>query len=317
MKTAYSTAAPVAESGSRVSRILAPTDFSPLSLAAVEATVEMVMASPGTSATLLHVVDPRDENTGNCGTPHLHTGLPGRINCADLEMKDLRSRYSAGMHNHEALDSRVVSGAPAQVICDMARDEGFDLIVMSSHGRMGLARMLIGSVAEKVVQQAPCPVLVAKCFTRSGGVLETKPPTFRFTRLLVGYDHRAGSRHALDMAGALGAREGAHVTLVHALEPAPACPPCGVNADAHAACLRDALDRLAEVRDRNLPDSHDWDLRVEMGQPWDVIVKLARETRSDLIIVGPHEYTRWGHSYVGSTAQRVVRQAQCPVLVVK
>jgi universal stress protein A len=56
---------------------------------------------------------------------------------------------------------------------------------------------------------------------------------------------------------------------------------------------------------------------VEMGEPWEVIVKLAGETRCDLIVVGPHEHTRWGHSYVGSTAQWVVRQAKCPVLVVK
>jgi nucleotide-binding universal stress UspA family protein len=275
MKNAYSTAAPVAESGSRVSRILAPTDFSPLSMAAVDATVEMVMASPGTSATLLHVVEPTVERSGayGYGVPQLHAPLPSTINHADRVMKDLRSRYSAVMHGHEApLDTRIMAGAPARVICDMARDEGFDLIVMSSHGHMGLARMLIGSVAETVVQQAPCPVLVAKCFIRTDGGLASRTPSFRFTRLLVGYDHRSGARHALDMACDLGAQAGSHITLVHALQPAPDCPRSGVDAAAHEACLRKALDSLEEVRVRMLPDSHDWDLRVEMGEPWEVIV---------------------------------------------
>lgn len=169
MKIAYSTAVPVgAEPGSRVSRILAPTDFSPLSLAAVDATVAMGMASPGSSVTLLHVVDPTHERHEEHGTTHRRADLPGRINQADRMMKKLHSKY--GSRHGGALETRLVTGDAARTICDMARDESFDLIAMSSHGHMGLARTLIGGVAEQVVQHAPCPVLVAKAFaTKDGG----------------------------------------------------------------------------------------------------------------------------------------------------
>jgi nucleotide-binding universal stress UspA family protein len=315
MKMAYGTAAPVgAELGSRVSRILAPTDFSPLSLAAVDATVAMVMASPGSSVTLLHVVDPTHERDGEHEPAH-RTDLPGRINQADRMMKKLRSKY--GSRHGDVLETRVMTGDAARTICDMARDESFDLIATSSHGHMGLARTLIGSVTEQVVQHAPCPVLVAKAFAKKDGVPAPRTPVFKFRRILVGYDHRAGARHALNMAGALSSQEGSHVTLVHVMEPAPAFTPCQEEKAACCERLREALEKLELVRTRKLPNSHDWDLRVEVGEPWEVIVNMANETGSDLVIVGPHEHTRWGHSYVGSTAQWVVRQANCPVLVVK
>lgn len=316
MKIAFSTTAPVgAAPGSRVSRILAPTDFSPLSLAAVHATVALVVASPGSSVTLLHVVDPAGERNGDDGTGLQRTGLPTRMNHADRMMKKLRSKYR--VHPGDALETRVMTGEAAGIICDMARDESFDLIVMSSHGHMGLARTRIGSVAEQVVQHAPCPVLVAKSFGNQDGVPVVRTPVFKFKRILVGYDHRAGARHALNMARALSIQEGSHVTLVHVLEPAPVFVPCPAEKEACCERLREAFENLDKVRTTKLPHSHDWDLRVETGEPWEVIVTLARETDSDLVIVGPHEHTRWGHAYVGSTAQWVVRQAECPVLVVK
>ncbi|QIF02354.1 universal stress protein [Roseimicrobium sp. ORNL1] len=315
MKIAHSTAPVVAEPGSRVSRILAPTDFSPFSLAAVDATVALVMASPGSTVTLLHVVDPKDEPTAEHGTAHRGTNLPSRINHADRMMKQLRTKY--GAHDGDTLETRVMTGDAARSICEMARNESFDLIVTSSHGHMGLARTLIGSVAEQVVQHAPCPVLVTKAFANSDGVPTLRTPVFKFKRIVVGYDHRAGARHALNMARALSNQEGSHVTLVHVLEPAPAFVLCPAEKKACSDRLHKALEKLDEVRTTKLPLSHDWDLRVEVGEPWDVIVKLAKEKDSDLVIVGPHEHTRWGHSYVGSTAQWVVRQAWCPVLVVK
>jgi nucleotide-binding universal stress UspA family protein len=315
MKIAHSTAPVVAEPASRLGRILAPTDFSPLSKAAVDATMALVMANHGASVTLLHVVEPSVEISGKSRSPHPHASFSSRIEQANQSMKEWRAGYSDNLG--EALETRVVTGAAAQTICDMAREEGFDLIVLSSHGHMGLDSTAIGSVAEQVVQVAPCPVLVAKAFTQRDGVPVLRKLAFKFAHILVGYDHRAGSRHALDMACTLSERDGSQITLVHSLEPAPVGLACAVDSQKQVRRIREAMDRLAMLRERKLPDSHDWDLRVEMGAPWDVIVKSATESSCDLIIVGPHEHTRWGHCYVGSTAQRVVREAPCSVLVVK
>ena len=178
--------------------------------------------------------------------------------------------------------------------------------------------LLPGHVAEQVVQEAPCTVLVMKSADkRQDAEMAPGSSPLRFRRMVVGYDHRAGARHALEMACGLGSKQGCHITLVHAMEPAPVFPECMESMHERDVCVHEALDRLAQVRAQCLPEAHDWELRVEMGEAWDVITRAAKDTRSDLIVVGPHEHTRWGHSYVGSTAQWVVRQAQCPVLVVK
>ncbi len=315
MKTAYHAPAPVAGFAARVGRILAPTDFSPISRAAVNATVAMLEGNPEASLTLLHVVDTVEPEEGDdpaCEALHRHT-LASRVNHADRRMKELRAEYG----DRSGLESRIIAGQAARTICDIARDESYDLIVMSSHGHAGLARIIIGSVAEQVVQEAPCAVLVAKPPKNQAGEFVLGPVPLKFARLLVGYDHRAGSRHALDMARELAETEDSQITLVHALQPAPLLPDCPADPQARAELLQEALDKLAAVRSRRLPAAENWTLRVEVGEPWDVIVRIAKETCSDLIVVGPHEHTRWGHCYVGSTAQRVVRRASCPVLVVK
>ncbi len=302
------------ETAARVSRILAPTDFSPLSKAAVDATIAMLERSPGTSVTVAHVVDPhrviKDEIV--CDESHSHT-LSTRLNHADKLMRELRTEYG----ERTGLETRIVAGNAARAICDMAKDEGYDLIVMSSHGHTGLARVLIGSVAEQVVQEAPCAILVAKPPKDEAGEFLQGPAPLKFRRFLVGYDHRAGARHALDMARELAGSRESHVTLVQALEPDPVGLDPVADAQMRATRLDEALKKLTGVRARHQPAGVGWDLRVEIGEPWDVIVRVAKETSSDLIVVGPHEHTRWGHCYVGSTAQRVVRLAHCPVMVVK
>jgi nucleotide-binding universal stress UspA family protein len=60
------------------------------------------------------------------------------------------------------IDKRIEVGKPEQTICDVAREVGADVIVVGSHGRTGLGRLLIGSVSEHVVRHAPCPVLVVR-----------------------------------------------------------------------------------------------------------------------------------------------------------
>jgi nucleotide-binding universal stress UspA family protein len=299
---------------SRITRILAPTDFSPLSKAAVCAAVAMLEGNPEASLTLMHAVDPgaSPSEEGCGGVPRAHP-LAARVNHADRLMKNLRAECGC----HAEMDSRIVTGDAAHAICGLAKDENYDLIVMSSHGRTGLARVLIGSVAERVIKEAPCAILVAKPPKDKAGELMVTPVSLKFMRLLVGYDHRAGSRHALDLARDLAKSRGGHITLVHALEPVPIIPGCPTNGESRQARLHEALEKLGEVRRRCLTSAEEWDLRVEVGEPWEVIVRVAEETCSDIIIVGPHEYTRWGHAYVGSTAQRVVRFAPCPVLVVK
>jgi nucleotide-binding universal stress UspA family protein len=295
----------------RLQRILVPTDFSPLSRVAVDAALSLFKYTPATSLTLLHVVEPIVSPGITDPGMMVDFTLEARVEAAETELEHLRDVYGPQMR----LEARLLTGSPARTLCDLAADEHFDLIVLSSHGHTGLNRILIGSVAEQVVQEAHCPVLVVKLPRNELGQFLPDPADLKLDHILVGYDHRRGADLALQKAVDLAGHYKSGLTLVHALEPIH----FGASTDPkkEAACIDAAMLELSGVRARHLPESAHWRLLVQAGYPWDVITACAKQIECDLIVVGPHDHTRWGHSFVGSTAQRVVRLAPCAVLTIK
>lgn len=142
-----------------VKRILVPTDFSECARAAF-APARMLAEMTGAEIVLLHIV----------GLPHYQGAGHGLVIIPSHEQHErLRKSAREGLDRlvGEAFPSvtvrRVVAcGAPAEEIVEQARSEKADLIVMSTRGRTGLRRWLIGSVAERVVRAAECPVLTVK-----------------------------------------------------------------------------------------------------------------------------------------------------------
>jgi nucleotide-binding universal stress UspA family protein len=91
--------------------------------------------------------------------PNVGELLEGLIAHAERQLAVLKQSASAlGL----AINTAVVSGRPAHAIVEHAKDGGFDLIVMGTHGRTGLSHAMMGSVAERVVRRAPCPVLTVQ-----------------------------------------------------------------------------------------------------------------------------------------------------------
>jgi len=298
----------------RLNRVLAPTDFSRLSDSAIDVAMSLVAQRPEAAVTLLHVLEPLPlHETVDCGIPP-DIALSLRVDLAEKEMHRLRGVHSS----HPDLSTRVLVGNVAEDICKVAEEEQFDLIVLSSHGRTGLPGVMIGSVAEHVLHEAPCPVLVVKPPKGADGEFLRTPFRLGFKRLMVGLDHRSSDCHALETARKICRDSHGHITLVEALEVPPQrsdreMPPM----EGEPQELRELRAVLERVRTEHLPESADWEVRVAVGMPWDVITKAAKEEGSDLIVVGPHEYTRWGHGFNGSTVQHVVHLACCPVLLVK
>lgn len=138
------------------SRILAPTDFSPQSCQAVELALKMV-ARPD-QLVVLHVAPP--QHTFAVGDPALAWQAISDEDRAEELRKTLRSKFNE--RRFEEVRFEVVFGAPAEEIAKFAEQDGSELIVLPSHGRTGLARLMIGSVAERVVRLAHCPVLVLR-----------------------------------------------------------------------------------------------------------------------------------------------------------
>jgi nucleotide-binding universal stress UspA family protein len=204
--------------------------------------------------------------------------------------------------------SKMLNGLPWQQIVDAAQGEpGLGLIVIGTHGRTGLSRVLMGSVAELVVRHAPCPVLTV----RPGN--EPAP----YTHVLCPIDLSKPAREAMNVAAELVKPGGAGITLLHVLElPVSytgdlAIPDFHRELDARSAAL---LDRwTAELKANvSVPVMQ----RTRIGRPGAQILAFLDDDRTfDLVVMGSHGHIGLERMLLGSVAEKVVRHARCPVLV--
>jgi nucleotide-binding universal stress UspA family protein len=142
----------------KIKRMLVTTDFSPLSASATEY-AKMLAKVFQARICLVHVVEwPMVVGDPNIDLSYMQV-LPNVKEYARKEMKRFASRNLRDVRNVEL---RLLEGIAHDQIVQLATDEGFDLIVMATHGLTGLAHLLIGSVAEKVVRHSPVPVFLVK-----------------------------------------------------------------------------------------------------------------------------------------------------------
>ena len=143
--------------------ILVPIDFSPYADHALNYAIELATKLQA-DLTLLHVVD-----TMSWGVAHAESMIPPEVwqelqTGIEESMETFCDRVQDADLKGESLITR---GAPFDIIINTAKDRGADLIIMGTHGRTGLTHVLMGSVAEKVVRLAPCPVLVTRGMTEA------------------------------------------------------------------------------------------------------------------------------------------------------
>ncbi len=149
-------------------RILVPFDFSRLAEQGVQYAEEMAEVH-GAHLDILHVVEePAFPSFFKLGAMRIYGMVP---NLEKVAWTALEKRFgSPGEQPH--LDFHVVKGNADVEIIRFAGEHEIDLVVMTSHGLTGLQHVLMGSVAEKVVKMAPCPVLVVKAFTKQAAPVE-------------------------------------------------------------------------------------------------------------------------------------------------
>jgi nucleotide-binding universal stress UspA family protein len=137
---------------------LVPTDFSPYADQALAEAIDLAHAV-NAQITLLHVMQLMPLTVGDVPPEYFSDYLEAIEIEAQRHMQASLTRiYQAGLQ----ADSAITQGIPFQAIVEMAGEKKADLIIMGTQGRTGLPHLLIGSVAEKVVRLAPCPVLVAR-----------------------------------------------------------------------------------------------------------------------------------------------------------
>jgi nucleotide-binding universal stress UspA family protein len=134
-------------------KILFPTDFSPASQEAMSWATSLARDS-GATLLIMHVEEP----------PMAYGGGELYIDVQDNEREDLKKALVnvVPLDHQVAFEHKLLVGDPATAIVETADNEHADLIVMGTHGRTGLTRLLMGSVAESVVRKAKCPVLTIK-----------------------------------------------------------------------------------------------------------------------------------------------------------
>ncbi len=137
----------------KAQKILFPTDFSHCGDAALRMAASLAHDA-GATLLIVHVEEPPVAYGGG----EMYYGVP------EPASEDLRRMLEAVVPPDPAVayEHRLITGDPASAIARLAEEEHVDLIVMGTHGRTGLTRLLMGSVAEAVVRRAPCPVLTYK-----------------------------------------------------------------------------------------------------------------------------------------------------------
>lgn len=142
-----------------ITRILVPTDFSATADAALD--YAFVLAERfGATLHLLHVLDDPFVMDGMAAEAYV-TEAPV-LRTAMLHDAQERLAHRAARNDGTHIDTEVLFGHGARTIAQYAAERNMDLIVMGTHGRTGVAHLLIGSVAERLVSTAPCPVLTVR-----------------------------------------------------------------------------------------------------------------------------------------------------------
>jgi nucleotide-binding universal stress UspA family protein len=212
-------------------------------------------------------------------------------------------------------------GQPYRHILDCADRLPADLIVMGTHGTGGFMHLVLGSVTERVLRSARCPVLTVPPRAEAASRLP-------FQRVLCALDFTDPSLAGLEFAVSLAQESGAGLTMVHVLEwpwpepPAPAFEELPPSQAVALAEFRRHSEESAEARLRSLvPEtlahSHPPSVRVCHGKPYVEVLRIAAERSVDLIVIGVHGRNQIDMDLFGSTTNQVVRRATCPVLTVR
>jgi nucleotide-binding universal stress UspA family protein len=291
---------------SRPFTVLVATDFSPTSEAAIEWGAELARARGG-QVILVHALDLHGPLSDFLPSP---PDLDEHFQGAAVARLD---ELAAGLRERGvAVETRLEIGVASQAVTQAAATLAPDLLVQGSRGLTGVAHLLLGSTAQRIVQHAPCPVLTVHPGDRARHAVPR--------HILVPTDFSHDAEGAARAAQSLLAAEGARLTLLHAYHlpveyTAYGTIPTGLPFQQDAAAV--AEEKLAAAAAPLQRAGLVVETVAREGYPPEVIVEAARELAADVIAMGTHGRTGLRHLLLGSNAERVVGHAPCPVLTVR
>jgi nucleotide-binding universal stress UspA family protein len=288
--------------------ILVPTDFSRLSQQAIRWAKFMAQQSHG-KIHLVHVHD-------------FEYAIPAEVALnlmfqTDVEKSLRRDLYRvAAKHDlpNPKTSCHIRSGRAFDQVVKLADQIDADLIVTSTHGYTGLRHVFLGSTAERIVRHSTRPVFVA----RRAMTGRLSPP--RLKKIVVPLDFSKCSEIGLHYAVELARCFGAKLFLVHVVRLDYRLMADGYAMYAAEEILKSAHEAAEEEMRRVVAATDfgkvEFQTSIKTGSPENRVCSYAQETSADVIVTSTHGRTGFQHVLIGSTAEHIVRYAECPVLVV-
>lgn len=289
-----------------VKSILVPTDFSEPASRALASAVVLAKAYRA-KLWLLHIPMPyMPEVYGLAGESLLATDSDGDVldHIREKMATAVKTCGDAGVTAHTIQRSGFNVG---EIIVDEANRVEADVVVMGTHGRRGLARFMLGSVAEYVARHAPMSVLIVP----KDGALHPR-------RVLVPTDFSEDARAAMEVGKELADAHDAILDVLHVVEPLPLPTVFTLGS-------RDLYDYLPDLRQRILRELHGLvagaqvitSTHVVEGHAAHSIATFAATRETGLIVMAPHGATGLARYVLGSTTEKVSRSAPCSVLIAR
>ena len=291
----------------QIKSILCPVDFSEFSVYAYEYAQSLAWHYKATLF-LQHVLYPLHGSFAAYGS---NTDSYDKI-CqhirADGEQK--LQQFATRHARTEIQPQRLVQdGWVTDLILSLAEAQAVNLIVMGTHGMRGIDRLMLGSVTEKVLRRARCPVLAVRKPAHHVTSSVQDPEPVHLRKMLLCTDFSDHAHRATEYAVSMVKEYGAELTLLHVLEDVP-----------RSIDLESANEKVA----RQLEESIAPKMRkgcivkvlVRIGKPYQQIIQLAVEAQTDLVIMGVRGRGALDTAIFGSTIYRVIQLGSCPVLAV-
>jgi nucleotide-binding universal stress UspA family protein len=294
-----------------INRILCPVDLSDVSRQAIDRAVLMARWYTAT-ITALHVTNPIVIPS----TDFTVVGYGPAVALTEDEITEARQRVVECCSAAKPIDIDVLidSGHPASRILERAAALPADLIVIGTHGHGGFERLVLGSVTEKVLRKATCPVMTVPPRAQTTSQLP-------FKRILCPVDFSPSSLAALESAFSLAKEGDAELTILHVFEWPAVEEPLANRHFAVPEYRRDVENEYGGKLQALVPESaRTWcrpTTRIAHGKAYREILAAATQDGADLIVMGVHGGNALDAVLFGSTTNQVVRRATCPVLTLR
>ena len=306
---------PKGSSALSVKNVLFATDFSATSEAALPYATAICRRFRGTLH-MVHVLSDAGLLMMTGGVDYVSMGTI--YEDAHNEAKDKLDRISA---HFETIPHRnyVRHGVVWKNLAEIIEQNKIDLIVVGTHGRTGLGKLLLGSVAEDILRHAPCPVLTVgpkvsgraklPAFRNQGSDLA--PVDLDLRQILIATNFARSAPRMAQEAAWLAEEFRARLTLMHVMEDYTRL---GSNPEP----IEESLQKLRELIPAKADLQYIPETLLEFGHAPERILKAAEEREADMIVLGARAYSEVGSTHLPwSAAHHVIAQARCPVLTVR